>query len=1122
MAELPSIANNVAQVTTPRPSVSPGQIAAPFQELAATMDKAGDVLSKDVAVPLATKAGTASVRAGPDGMPIVDNGPLPILGDAGVSYGRAQRMAELAHLQPQIENKLSEMRLQFNNNPAGYKQAVGAYTQQLVENTPDSTLHGPIQKIASDFGGQQYRSELVQTDNTAKQNALLGLQARLTDINERGTSLARQGGVNTPEYQQLHSDRAAILKELTTNPDYHFPPERADQILREGRDQDVEQAVIGDVLRTYKTKQNAGEARQALQDAFWGPGSEKLALSAQKRDKGITEGVAALQRMTSEERADTAAFRQTVTKYSNDVLKAPGMFDEVAHSALVARSVQVGDFRTQAELDAVRTMVPLWQAIRGLTPGQANEVTTQMARGIVPALPARLPTAQLDSLIENEARRQGIDPQLAKRVAMIESGGNPAAQDKGSSYKGLFQLSTSELSKYGGGDIFDPVANSRAGIASLAEKAQNFRAKFGRDPSATELYLAHQQGEAGLAAHLANPNAPAWQNMASTGEGQQKGDTWAKKAVWGNVPDTMKSLFPGGVDTVTSQQFMDVWSQKVQGIPFGGNGLVSGQSIMTARNPYVPKLFESTVSQMRETQGKNAEQLADHIIKSATDRNAITADTMQTFVAASIASGKEDLLRKVQPALQAFDAYQQAQGGGPSVAAALDSQIKAAKAAGTDPVRSTMLSNLDKMVKDSTEEMQKDPLGEGARRGWVSPINPIDTSSGQSFSAGLGERQAKIAVMRQTDPTMGPTKAFSDGEGLAVKTALTQGDPAVAKQLLDGMAGSLSPDNYRATMASKPIREALDGMVRSYDPARLNAGMSTLDSLWRADPVGFKSTWGQGGTMDRLQTWQSWRDSHSPAEIADRFKQADDPAFEKARDTLRDTAKTENKKITPDDIAYQMGTSLGIPVVSRLANYVTGATPSVPSDALQAGALKAEFDETRTQLRSMGINPDDATKQATERLKAVWGASELTGQLMRHPPERYYPAVSGSHAWMSAQLHDTVQAIRGPQLTNESEKAGGGTAWSVMGIVPDSNTEAEISSGRPPAYQIIVKDGITGQLQKLSDPATGRTRFSFDPNEPIGPNREQFQQARKGSLALAGEQDKQGEFLKNVRASAGQ
>lgn len=172
---------------------------------------------------------------------------------------------------------------------------------------------------------------------------------------------------------------------------------------------------------------------------------------------------------------------------------------------------------------------------------------------------AALP-AQLNDEIDKAASIAGIEPGLLRGVVRIESSGDPRAV-KGS-YKGLGQLSDELFQKYGGGDIFSARDNLRATARKIADEAGDFEQKYGRLPTAAEMYLTHQQGAGGLAAHMASPDRPAWQNMLSTREGQQKGEAWAKAAIWGNIPDRDKAQF-GSVEGVTSRQFMQLWGRKV-------------------------------------------------------------------------------------------------------------------------------------------------------------------------------------------------------------------------------------------------------------------------------------------------------------------------------------------------------------------------------------------------------------------------------------------------------------------------------------------------------------------------------------------------------------------------------
>lgn len=166
----------------------------------------------------------------------------------------------------------------------------------------------------------------------------------------------------------------------------------------------------------------------------------------------------------------------------------------------------------------------------------------------------------LNEEVDRAASIAGVDPAILRGVIRIESSANPAAV-KGS-YKGLGQLSDEQFQKYGGGDIFNARDNLRATARKLADEAGEFEQKYGHLPTAAEIYLTHQQGAGGFAAHMANPERPAWQNMLSTKEGREKGEAWAKAAIWGNVPDRDKGRF-GSVENITSRQFTQLWEQKV-------------------------------------------------------------------------------------------------------------------------------------------------------------------------------------------------------------------------------------------------------------------------------------------------------------------------------------------------------------------------------------------------------------------------------------------------------------------------------------------------------------------------------------------------------------------------------
>jgi Transglycosylase SLT domain len=164
------------------------------------------------------------------------------------------------------------------------------------------------------------------------------------------------------------------------------------------------------------------------------------------------------------------------------------------------------------------------------------------------------------TLINEVAMEMNVDPNWMFRVAGIESGYNP--HNSTGSYHGLFQLSNFEFARHGGGNIYDPRDNARAAALMFREQRDQFAELFGRYPDEAEAYMIHQQGIEGCAAHLLHPDAPAWENMHSTGEGQQRGASWSRLAIWGNLPPIAHQRY-GSVDAVTSRQFVDVWRSRV-------------------------------------------------------------------------------------------------------------------------------------------------------------------------------------------------------------------------------------------------------------------------------------------------------------------------------------------------------------------------------------------------------------------------------------------------------------------------------------------------------------------------------------------------------------------------------
>jgi hypothetical protein len=170
-------------------------------------------------------------------------------------------------------------------------------------------------------------------------------------------------------------------------------------------------------------------------------------------------------------------------------------------------------------------------------------------------------TNNIRAEIEQAAALFDVDIGMMKAFAKIESGYNPRA--KTGRYKCLFQLSDWEFAKYWQGDIYDIRDCSIAAARKFATEAAEFEKDVGRKATAAEIYCIHQQGYHGCAFHYAAPHQLAWKNMYLTSEGQEKGEKWARKAIWGNVPSDLKNKLKGGVEALTSGQFIALWTERV-------------------------------------------------------------------------------------------------------------------------------------------------------------------------------------------------------------------------------------------------------------------------------------------------------------------------------------------------------------------------------------------------------------------------------------------------------------------------------------------------------------------------------------------------------------------------------
>lgn len=144
----------------------------------------------------------------------------------------------------------------------------------------------------------------------------------------------------------------------------------------------------------------------------------------------------------------------------------------------------------------------------GGLPVAAAPVAASDAAPAASVAPVAAPADLLPRFAQAEAQ-YGLPRNFLAQTAKIESGFNPSAANPNSSARGLFQFVKGTARDYGLANPMDPIASTDAAARLAADNKATLMRALGREPTAGELYLAHQQGGGGASKLLANPDARA-------------------------------------------------------------------------------------------------------------------------------------------------------------------------------------------------------------------------------------------------------------------------------------------------------------------------------------------------------------------------------------------------------------------------------------------------------------------------------------------------------------------------------------------------------------------------------------------------------------------------------------
>lgn len=1064
MVDLPTIPTRLVTAQAPTSSITAADVSSPYRELANNLSKAGEV-ANEVAVNQAQKEGEAAVSA--DGKTIASPA-IPIVGPAAVEFARAARFTALSRLTPEIENKMTELRLQHPNDPQAFKSAADAYTQELVGKQIDPTLRGPVERTALNAASSNYRSSLVQTDATNAQNMKVSVTSQISDLSNRMTEAAFNGGVDTPQYRQWQADLGALYGELGSDARLVYPKARIDSEISEMTSQHKTMAIAGQAVRMMDSDNPNGraEAKKWLIDKIYN--DKSLNLSMTQRHAAVTTAMGLMEARSAESKALIDG-NKAVTSTLLTQLKTSAPYNPIQVNDAISNAAKIGDAESYYKLTFAKGMHD-WDAT-------------------VRSLPLPQQIAALRSLNETRTPFEG-------RLVGSESSGNPTKVNQ-LGYAGLYQFGAPRLADMG---VYTPGPNenlknwSKTGADADGKWSGTFNIPGHPEVKTVKEFLANPDAQrAAYGLHQGKMD----QEIKSLGldkyEGQTIGGvTINRTALYGmmhlgGAQGTLDALASGGVNAARDANGTSVMDYARR----FGPGNNAGEAWFNA----------ARIEQVGRTRDYLKTQATEYVTtaEKMLNKTGDLSDGILSNISAVLAeTGQDDLRQRMNIALMAHYGVKELDKLPENVRQSWVTQSKAQ--AGESPLAFQVHEHMADTIAANAKAMQDTPYSTYAVRTNGKPPPAYNFNDPEAVGVVAANRAALQKTIRANDGT-GPVSVFEGKEAQAFANVLTNGDPAIASASLNGLA-SLPGDVYQATMASKPIADAVTGIMSSKDPNRMAAGMDAADKLWRANPADAQNALG-AAAITKLQAWQGLKDSFSPAELAERLNAADEPSTVKARAEAKEAAEKETSTLTPGDMAYKMGTSWGIPLLSRVANVVTGATPNVPFDSIKGGELVADYRATYTALRAYGVDADKASDLAVKRLGSTWGISAAAGnQVMKNPPERSYPQIEGSHDWMKGDLTKWIETKAGPEFQPGRRSlevgiagAGQNRNWSLAGMISDGQTQAEIAAGKPPSYQIAIKKA-DGTLDIIP------SRIAFDPSNHITEHGARLEQRRQSANFL--------------------
>jgi len=316
----------------------------------------------------------------------------------------------------------------------------------------------------------------------------------------------------------------------------------------------------------------------------------------------------------------------------------------------------------------------------------------------------------------------------------------------------------------------------------------------------------------------------------------------------------------------------------------------------------------------------------------------------------------------------------------------------------------------------------------------------------------------------KADPYSGDDRKTVDGVYDAIEKSVPQDQLQTVTEDLIAQSGVVPQKVHNS------IRAGLESTV----PSEVEAALTQADRIAQINPSILGRRDGGSEIQNRVDDFRHYVNNlnMSPADAARKIAEQNDPEKRRERKALEPAAKEFKKQLENEDIASFFDDS----ILGWRSN------PEVGFNEAQRLGIQAEYLAiAEEQFYQVGGNPELAKNRAREELKRLYGVTEIAGRkvVMKHPPERYWPAMPGSDPFgyvrdqIAEELSQFIddETLGGWFPSEEARKAGlpamrKEAVLNSLIVVSTPETDAMIKAGQMPAYFVGYVDP-NGNIQTI-------------------------------------------------------